>query len=650
MIDLALAILLLPLGAFVVQIFLGKRLPRGGDWVVIAAMLAAWGLSCVIFVNAVRAGDPAWQVARSWTWFDVGELQISAGVLLDRITALMLIVVTTVASMVFLFSVGYMAGDPRYGRYFAYLSLFAFSMLGLVLSDNVICLYAFWELVGLSSYLLIGFWFERNAPANAGKKAFLTNRIGDLGMFLGILIFFTATRAVSYEGVFGGVAAGQIDGALLTVAGVLLFCGAVGKSAQVPLHVWLPDAMEGPTPVSALIHAATMVAAGVYMVARLFPLFSPSALVVIAYTGAITVGFAATIAITQTDIKRVLAYSTISQLGYMIMALGVGGHNSGLYHLFTHAYFKALLFLGAGSVIHALHTQEIWEMGGLKRKMPVTFWTFFCGTIAISGVPLTSGFFSKDAILADVTAFVMGHPQHLLLAFLGFGAAGVTAFYMFRVLFVTFTGEPRDVGKFEHAHESPWVMAGPLMLLGALAIGSAWGGWFPGFFPTPTLGHAAPVHHAPHSAHTIAMVLSILVAAGGIGLAYLTYFRGTISASAVAARFPGTYRTLHNKYYVDELYGATVIRSVLWLKGALGWFDLAVIDWLVNAAARVTAWYAHLAGRFDLAVVDGAVDGVADGVLNFGERLRGLQTGRIQSYVLGMVLGLVVLVIAVTLI
>ncbi|MBU1949425.1 MAG: NADH-quinone oxidoreductase subunit L, partial [Candidatus Eisenbacteria bacterium] len=330
----------------------------------------------------------------SWGWIHLNDLQVAMGFLVDNLTIVMLMVVTVVSTLVHLYSIGYMHGDERYGRYFGYLGLFTFSMLGIVLCDNLIALYVFWELVGLSSYLLIGFWYEKDSASDAGKKAFLTTRIGDVFMFIGIMIIYSSLGTFNFHEIFNAVAHGAISGTRLTVAGMFLFGGAVGKSAQFPLHVWLPDAMEGPTPVSALIHAATMVAAGVYMVGRLFPMLTPDALLLVAYIGLVTAMLGATVAIVQTDIKKALAYSTISQLGYMIAALGVGGMVAGLFHLMTHAYFKSLLFLGSGSVIHALHTQEMPEMGGLRKKMPITFWTFLIATIAISGIPPFSGFFS----------------------------------------------------------------------------------------------------------------------------------------------------------------------------------------------------------------------------------------------------------------
>jgi len=392
----------------------------------------------------------------------------------------MLLVVTVVSTLVHLFSIGYMHGDPKYNRFFAYLSIFSFSMLGLVLAESFLFIYIFWELVGLSSYLLIGFWFEKKSASDAGKKAFIVNRVGDFGFLIGILIIYATCGVLGYDEVFLAIGEGKLSGTLLTLTGIAIFCGAIGKSAQFPLHVWLPDAMEGPTPVSALIHAATMVAAGVYLVGRVYPIFTPDAFLVIAYIGLITLFISATIALTQNDIKRVLAYSTISQLGFMIMGLGVGGFTAGLAHLTTHAAFKACLFLGSGSIIHAVHSQDIQEMGGLRKKMPITFVTFLIATLAISGVPGFSGFYSKDMILGAALEFGMksANPLHMIFFIGALFTAGLTAFYMFRLVILTFFGAPKDHHKFDHAHESPASMWIPLVVLAGLSFSFWYSGWF----------------------------------------------------------------------------------------------------------------------------------------------------------------------------
>lgn len=650
MITNAILILLLPLFAFTVQIFVGKRLPKQGAWLPTGAMFLAFFLALPIFIRAVSTYDPEFKIAQSWTWIDFGAVQVSFGIHIDNLTAIMLFVVTLISALIHLYSMGYMHGDPKYSRYFAYLALFSFSMLGLVLADNFFAIYVFWELVGLCSYLLIGFWFEKESAANASKKAFITNRIGDIGMFAGILIIFATLGTFKFEEVFQGVADGTLRGGLLTAAGILIFGGAVGKSAQFPLHVWLPDAMEGPTPVSALIHAATMVAAGVYMVGRVFVFFTADALLVIAYIGTITAFMAATIAIVQTDIKRVLAYSTISQLGYMMVGLGTGGYTAGLFHLTTHAFFKALLFLGSGSVIHAVHTQEMPEMGGLREKMPVTFWTFLIATLAISGVPPLSGFWSKDAILASALEFGQTHTQHMSIFIIMVLSAAITAFYMLRLVYLTFAGEPRDQKKYDQAHESPWVMTVPLSILAVFSVGTIWWGWFEHLLAEPDLASygslalgAVESHGGEHgSAHSMALVLSVLAAGSGIVLATTTYYWKKISAEAWGRRLKPVYNLLWNKYYFDELYSATVIKATLLISKLSAAFDLAVIDGLVNAVARGTTRLSFGQGRFDLRIVDGLVNLVGRIVHFFGAQLREVQTGKIQTYIL-MALGGVVL-------
>ena len=678
--EVAIPVLLLPLLAFVIQIFFGRRLARGGDWVSISAIVLSFCGSVLIALQAFGAYDPHWQVRCVFDWFQTGFSVFVGGLLIDNLTAVMLVVVTGVSALVHIYSTGYMHDDPKYPRFFAYLSLFSFSMLGLVLSDNLFFLYCGWELVGLSSYLLIGFWNEKHAPAMASMKAFLTNRVGDIGFFIGIMLLWSHLGTFSFQEIFQAVAGGRAEGSVsvlglftakwLTLAGVCLFCGAIGKSAQFPLHVWLPDAMEGPTPVSALIHAATMVAAGVYMVGRLYPVFTPEAFLVIAYIGCITLFFAGTIAIAATDIKRVLAYSTVSQLGYMVMGLGVGGYTAGLQHLMTHAWFKALLFLGSGSVIHGLHSQEMPEMGGLRKKMPWTFVTMLIGTLALCGVPPLSGYYSKDAILAATLAFVAEHPQHFLLFLLGVLGAGITTFYMFRLIFLTFYGEPRDHHKYDHAHESPSSMVLPLVILAGLAIASGWGGWFEHLVPVPrpefyqvggarfdvlaspansvpaaashapapveheAAGHAGGGHGDSHTIHYVAVGCSLMVVIAGFVLAFLTYYRRSIRAEVVAARFPTLHRWLKNKYYVDEFYQAALIRPLLAFEAFLASFDLHVIDAVVNWVGRATVFIADVSGRIDTYIVDRLVNWVGELTLDLGQQFRRLQGGRVQDYLL----------------
>ena len=532
LIQLSIVVLLLPLLSFVVLIFFNRRLPRMGDFVGVGMLGAAFAISVYIFWTViVQHYDPAYRIAWNFTWLDlgnvpgVGPLQVKMGIVIDNLTAIMLTMVTLISLLVHLYSTGYMAGDKNYGRFFAYLGIFTFSMLGIVLSDNLFSIYIFWELVGLSSYLLIGFYFEKDSAADAQKKAFLTNRVGDIGMWLGILILYSQFHTFGYQEIFQNIAAGKfnLSNGWLTAAGILLFFGCVGKSAQFPLHIWLPDAMEGPTPVSALIHAATMVAAGVYFVGRIFVILTPDALHYIAFIGAATAFMSATIAITQHDIKRVLAYSTVSQLGYMVMGLGVGAYSAALFHLLTHAFFKACLFLGSGAIIHAMHhEQDMRWMGGLRKNMPWTFATFSIATLALAGLPLTSGFMSKDAILAASLGFanVEGGGVFYLIPVLGFASALMTAFYMGRQVWLVFFGESRthlkpaeehhdehghdahghddhghdDHGAHHGVHEVGWVMRAPLVVLATLSLFIVFSpdpldgakGWFMHLVPTPS--------------------------------------------------------------------------------------------------------------------------------------------------------------------
>ncbi len=471
-INISLAILFLPLLGFVVTLLLGKKVKS-------IYLFEVFLITVVLIASIVLAFNKLSyfiddKIVSELEWFRLSDtLVIKLGFLLDNITVLMLFVVALISALVHYFSIAYMKGDERYNRYFAYLGIFTFSMNGIVLTNNILMMYIFWELVGLSSYLLIGFWFEKKSASDAGKKAFLVNRIGDIGMFAGILILFLTYNTFSFDTIFQSIGAGKLpfnSDFWLTVTGILLFMGAIGKSAQFPLHVWLPDAMEGPTPVSALIHAATMVAAGVYLTIRIFGLLTADAMMFIAVIGMLSAFIPATIALTQNDIKKVLAYSTVSQLGYMVMALGVGAYKFAFFHLVTHAFFKACLFLGSGSVIHAMHhEQDIRNMGGLRKKLPLTYATFLIASLAISGIPLTSGFLSKDGILASTFAFG-SLTGYWIFAIVGFLVALMTAFYMFRLIIITFHGEPRDHHKFEHAHESPFVMAMPLAVLAMLSI------------------------------------------------------------------------------------------------------------------------------------------------------------------------------------
>ncbi len=677
LLTLAVATLLLPLCGFVLMIFFGKRLPRQGDW--LSTSVIAVSLGMAVAVLAAKIGSYGGEtLTLNFTWVDlhnvplIGALPIVLGVAVDNLTAVMLVVVTLISTLVHLFSIGYMHGDIRYSRYFAYLGFFSFSMLMIVLANNLFLLYVGWELVGISSYLLIGHWYEKKSASNAAIKAFLVNRVGDFGFFLGIAMLFMTFHTFGLREIFEGIGAGRLpfeSNWWLTAAGVLLFCGAVGKSAQFPLHVWLPDAMEGPTPVSALIHAATMVAAGVYLVARIFPLMTADALLVVAYIGAITAFISATIAITQNDIKKVLAYSTISQLGYMIMGLGVGAYSAGFFHLVTHAMFKAGLFLGSGSIIHAMHNalhhendhatdaQDLRNMGGLRKAMPVTFWTFVVYTLAICGVPLTSGFLSKDEILAGTLAFG-GMSGHVIIPVIGFLVAGLTAFYMFRVVILAFLGDHKDAARFSHLRESPMVMTIPLVVLAILSVFvfysfnpfDASDSWIvravgrPDSVVPPSM--AAPsteaFEEAAHGLHGTAMLLSLSVAGIGVLFAFVTYYWRKINADAVASALGPAYRFLLNKWYFDEIYQAVIVNGTLALSRILRWFDGNIVDGLVNGTGWVTRGISSVSGMFDTYVVDGIVNltGYLSGV--GGLALRKFQTGRVQSYVIFAVLSVMV--------
>ncbi len=630
---LPLIILLIPMFSFLFLAFFGNKIPRGGDWLATSLLFINLALSFVVFAAMNVLGHYEFNV----TWIDFGNSGVPgiskffAGFQIDPLTSLMLIVVNAISSFVHLFSVKYMEGDAKYKKYFSYLGLFTFSMLGLVLTNNIILMYVFWELVGLSSYLLIGFWYEKKAPQEAAKKAFIV----------------------------------KLSGGLLTAAGVLLFCGAVGKSAQFPLHVWLPDAMEGPTPVSALIHAATMVAAGVYLVARIFIMLSADALTVIAFTGVVTAFISATIALTQNDIKKVLAYSTISQLGYMIMAIGVGAYSFGFFHLVTHAFFKACLFLTAGSVIYGLHhVQDIREMGGLRKKMPVTYYTFLMATLAISGVPLTSGFLSKDSILAATIAFGnINGGIAWLIPVLAFLVAGLTAFYMFRLMIITFFGEPRNKEKYDHCHESPWQMTVPLIFLAVLSFFAFFSlnpfaadqGWFLKMVEMPesllagtkgAISHVLPVEEfleEIHHAHYTAMFLSLAIAGLGILTAYIFYYWKKVNADKLAETLKPLYNFSLNKWYFDELYDKTAVAATMGLSRISAWFDNTVVDGIVNGAASFTRIFSKYSGLFDNIFVDGLVNLTGGIVGAFGLVFRKAQSGRIQTYIAFLVFGIIVL-------
>ncbi|MBI2167819.1 MAG: NADH-quinone oxidoreductase subunit L [Candidatus Omnitrophica bacterium] len=633
MVNLAYFIPLFPLASFVFLIFYGKRLGPKSAKVAIGASLAALVTSLPFVIGTLRGAV----FQSQFEWLRLGGAPLRFGILIDPLSAMMLFVVTVVGTLIIIYSVGYMHEDPGFSRFFAYLSLFMFSMLTLVLADNLVLLYISWELVGLCSYFLIGFWFEKDSAAQASKKAFITTRIGDVGFFLGILLLYFTTgsvRLVDLNPEFLGTFAGQSQ--ILTLAALLIFCGAIGKSAQFPLHVWLPDAMEGPTPVSALIHAATMVAAGVYLVARSFGMLVtfPDALPVVASIGTFTAFLAAFIALTQTDIKRVLAYSTISQLGFMIAALGLKGYSAGTFHLMTHAFFKALLFLGAGSVIHGTGTQDLREMGGLWKKMPHTTWTFVIASLAIAGVPPFSGFWSKDEIL--VAAFNAGNPIFYYTLTV---TATMTAFYMFRLVFLTFFGKPR---KELHVHESPAVMTTPLWLLalGSAVMGLPGSPWMHHAFQTFIEPHA---HGVEHTANPLVMQISVACGGGGILLAGLIYLLFPALAPFFGRILKPLYLASSRKFWFDELYQATVIRAWYGLGGLLNRFDQSVIDGAVNGTGLNTLRLSDLKNWVDIHIVDGLVNGVGAVIRGFSSVLRRLQTGLVQNYMFVLFAGVLLI-------
>jgi len=651
----------LPFAGFVVNATLGRRLPKNVSGLLACGTIAlsfglsaraVYGLLSVAPVDGVRAIDET-----VFTWIASGGLNIPLAFRLDPLSAVMILIITGIGSLIHLYSTSYMheESDGEYARYFSYLNLFASFMLVLVLGASFPVMFIGWEGVGLCSYLLIGFWFAKPSAADAGKKAFVVNRIGDFGFILGMLWLFAEFKSLDFHTIAMAVAAlppGAME-ATLTGITLLLFLGATGKSAQLPLYVWLPDAMEGPTPVSALIHAATMVTAGVYMIGRNAALFSgaPVTLEVVAIVGAATALMAGTIALVQTDIKRVLAYSTVSQLGYMFLAMGVGAFAGGIFHLYTHAFFKALLFLGSGAVIHALHgEQDLRNMGGLKKALPMTFLTFLIGTVAIAGIPPLSGFFSKDEILWKT--FSSGHTVLWALAVV---TAFLTAFYMFRLLYLAFYGERRaqpanlahgghgghgdhgghgggDHGHGAHLHDAPPAMAIALVVL---AIGSVLAGFIgiphalgghnqiegfldPVFHAGAPAEPAAPVH-ADTSTELALMALSVAVALAGIGLATVMYLRQPGRADALATRFSGLYRTLLNKYYVDEIYDGVIVQPIKRLSIGL--------------------WRG-----FDAVLIDGTVNGVGYIVRGWSAVLRRLQTGSVRAYAMSLFVGVVTIV------
>jgi len=648
---IALPVISLLVNGVFVRAFVGSESKYAG-YITVAAIGGSFVLSIWALLTVMSDGPVLFDKR---DWIAIGGLNLTFGLILDQLTVIMLVVVSGVSLLVQIYGQAYMHGDKSYTRYFAYMSLFTASMLGLVLSRNMVQMFVFWELVGISSYLLIGFWMDRPSAAAAAKKAFLMTRFGDFGFLLGILYLYSINPAyMDIETLYGAIEAEEIAVTVATWVALGLFAGAVGKSAQFPLHSWLPDAMEGPTSVSALIHSATMVTAGVFLVARFFPLFEYSdVMTLVALVGGFTAVFAATMGLVANDIKRVLAYSTISQLGYMMLALGIGAYAPAIFHLFTHAFFKAALFLGAGSVHHAAGTFNMKYMGGLRRHMPWTYWSMIIASVSLAGLFPFSGFWSKDEILGH--AAEVGTTTATIVLALGLIAALMTAFYMFRAIFLTFHGEWRGGGEREeeeakaagepapvgntHSHlaESPWLMIGPVALLAALAI-------VIGFFSNPTVdvgpidkhsfAHFVTVENdavfpteyaaveagsEPEFNFVIAGASTVLALAG-VGLAYLMYLRGSISPASVGARLQPIYRLIFRKYYVDELYEDQLVRRGFYryLADGVRWFDE---HWIDNANVHLYTWVSRI-GK------SGAL----------------VQNGQTQTYAVGMVIGVIVIV------
>lgn len=627
---------LLPFLAFIIIGFFEKQMNGKSHLIALPAVFASFFLSLKLFLEIY----PDKEIVQTWyQWISSGTFNVSIGMQADALTAVMLLLVTTVSSLVHLYTVGYMHGDRGYDRFFGYIALFTFSMIMLVMASNFLQLYVFWEAVGLCSYLLIAHWYEKETAYKAATKAFVVNRVGDFGFGLGILLIFSLYGSLDYKVVFsrlneqvgksvdllswiGGGQSLQID--IMTLTAILLFIGAMGKSAQFPLHTWLPDAMEGPTPISALIHAATMVTAGVFMVARMHPIYdlSPTAQHLVMVVGSLTSFMAAYIALTQYDIKRIVAYSTLSQLGYMMLACGAGAYTAGIFHLLTHGAFKALLFLGCGSVIHAMAgEQDLRKMGGLKPYLPITYWTFLIGAIALSGVPPFSGFFSKDEILWQVFNSGFGGP-----IFWGIGTlvAFMTAFYTFRIIFNVFHGEYRGDSEVKHhLHESPWTITIPLMVLALLSVSVGWVGLpFEGMnLIEPFLSQVVGAHHQEMdlALQPILVGIAILMGLSGISLAYLFYMKRTDLPARISNSLKPLYALSFNKFYIDEIYDTIFVRgSIAFARG--------------------------LWKGFDVLIVDGIVNGVARAVQGWGRQMRYFQTGQLQHYAMGMALGIFIIV------
>ena len=663
--------LFLPLLSFIILIFGGKYLKNKSHFVALP-LIGVMLINSILFLfKAVSIKD--FKLKAFFEWFSTGDFTISLGYYIDNVSCIMLVVVSLISFLVHLYSIEYMKDDPRYSRYFAFLGIFTFSMNGIVLSDSLIMMYIFWELVGLSSFLLIGFWFEKESPPAAANKAFLTNRVGDIGMFIGIMILFFNVGSFNINDIINGVSG--MNSNLLTIAGLLVFMGAVGKSAQFPLHIWLPDAMEGPTPVSALIHAATMVAAGVYMTLRIFPFLTGDALFVIAIIGALTALMAAITAITRNDIKAVLAYSTISQLGYMIMALGVGAPVYAFFHLVTHAMFKACLFLCSGSVIHAMHhslhhlddhhtdPQDMNNMGGLKDKMPITHGAMLVSTLAIAGVPFFSGFLSKDGILAAVLSYYYKYDGvSIVLPIAGFGAAMITAFYMFRLIFKTFYGQPNKKEIYDHIHESPYPMTIPLIILSFLSLAFVFTininpftsyGWFKDLIYSFGKHHnflnMIYVNKGIKMAHYDAMYISLLVASLGIFLSVLIYYLKKIDADKISYALDkfGLYSLSKNKFYIDKIYNMILYKPFFKQTKIASTIDWDIYDQkIIDAWGWITLKISALSAKADYNILDQKIiDGMSQLVNYASNKMKKIQSGVIQNYLLGGFMCLVIIIL-----
>lgn len=694
-------IVLLPFFAFVINVFIAKRFPTTAVALSTAAIFGSFIFALRIFLDFQGVYAVDYHIHKVFTWFDLsaGEhlFKVNMGIYIDNMTSVMLLMVTAVATLIHVFSTWYMHDDPRFARFFVYMSLFTSAMLGLVLSDNLLSVFIFWELMGFCSYSLIGFYYEKEGAGNASMKAFMTTRVGDVFFLMGILIIWVLVGSTTFVDLYAAIGAGKFAGSftafglalpVATIAALCIFAGTMGKSAQFPIHVWLPDAMFGPTPCSALIHAATMVAAGVYLSLRVFPLMEAGNITMfIAYIGAITAFGAATIALIQTDIKAVLAYSTISQLGYMVIGIGVGSYNASFMHLITHAVFKACLFLSAGSVIHSIHCQEMPQMGGLRKKLPYTFFAMLLCCFAIAGVPFFSGFVSKDRILGDALIMAIDNKAYIGVALLGFGGALLTAFYMFRMLFLTFFGEPRDHHIYDHAHEEHigWNSNIPLLILAVFTLGLFYSGsftgqgevnvfgskyeWFQTLIHKPEASHLEHfshyqredlgstdtrdkvelpkttydanhgldehrAHHV-HLVHRIGAIMSIIIAFAGIFIAYSMYVKKSLNPDWWAQTFSGWRRALQNKYYFDELYiGKIIQKGMLPFNAMLAKFDSNYYDkYIVDGTAVLNRWAYNVSRWFDNNIIDsGMVDGTGASVRLMNVVLRTIQSGKVQLY------------------